>query len=264
LPIVKRSTLPECSKPRLPAHQGARKRLTWLLCAGLVAYLGCGSDSSRPARTTAAKTAPKPDFEQLRLLTSPNDGVSLQGGIKPGHWTGVVVEDVANNFDFRGELTLELLDPRGQPLEVEGTPYRLQTKRPVKLPKEQMRRLDATLFLPASAAKPKLLAHEIDTQTIPQFSVASRLFAGAAGREFAAVRATVNAMPDFQFFFVVLAHEPLSYRWLLKQQFVTDPCGEVLLDPNTLRPEAQYRVIAPLAKQRPALPAHALAWTPVA
>ena len=82
--------------------------------------------------------------------------------------------------------------------------------------------------------------------------------------EFAAVRATVNAMPDFQFFFVVLAHEPDSYFWLLGQRFMKDPCGKAIWETASLKPEPQYRLIMPPSDKRPALPAQALAWTPIA
>ena len=235
-----------------------------LLCAGIPGCSGCSSEPPGNPKQQAARAQAKPDFEQLRLLTSPNDDVSLQDGIKPGHWTGIVVEDLANNFDFRGQLTLELLDQRGQPLDLTGTPYRVQTKRPVTLPKEQRRRLETTLFLPTSAVAKKPADELLGIETIPQFSAASRLSSDTSGLEFAAVRATVNAMPDFQFFFVVLAHEPENYRWLLKQPFIKDPCGQVFFDAASPRPEPQYRLIMPPPDKRPSLPAQALAWTPIA
>ncbi|HEX4150004.1 MAG TPA: hypothetical protein VHY20_13490, partial [Pirellulales bacterium] len=216
-----------------------------LACAGIPGCGGCSSSKTNRAKKPAAKAPPKQDFEQLRLLTSPNDGISLQDGIKPVHWTGVVIEDVANNFDFRGQLSLELLDQRGQPLDLTGTPYRLQTKRPVTLPKDQRRRLENLLFLPTSALAEKPPDDAFTPFTIPQFFAASRLASDTSGLEFAAVRATVNPMPDFQFFFVVLAHEPDSYHWLLGQRFIKDPCGKAPWETASLKPEPQYRLIVP-------------------
>ncbi len=84
---------------------GATLLVVMLLCAGRAGLRRLQFGAFGPIQEAGDKAPPKADFEQLRLLTSPNDGISLQDGIKPGHWTGVVVEDVANNFDFRGQLT---------------------------------------------------------------------------------------------------------------------------------------------------------------
>ena len=118
------------------------------------------------------------------------------------------------------------------------------------------------MFLPTSALQ-KPPDDGVTPFTIPQFFAASRLASDTSGLEFAAVKATVNPMPDFQFFFVVLAmtQNVIAGCW--------DNVSSKILRPMTwetpsLKPEPQYRLIVPPSDQRPGLPAQSLAWTPIA
>ena len=94
-----------------------------VLClAALLALPGChgctktelpDSEAALKARMDAAlkeKEKPKPDFDPIRLTIVPQktDGKEVARRlVKPGHWTAVVEETKANNFDFTGQLYAE-------------------------------------------------------------------------------------------------------------------------------------------------------------
>ncbi|HEV3138193.1 MAG TPA: hypothetical protein VGZ26_09815, partial [Pirellulales bacterium] len=55
---------------------------------------------------------PKPPFDRMKVFVEPSDkeAISISRRVKPGHWTGLLVETKANHFDFSGDLDSSALD----------------------------------------------------------------------------------------------------------------------------------------------------------
>ncbi len=157
--------------------QGVRLACAVLAAAVLAVPLaGCGgaaktSEEARKELERLKKEKPKPPFDQMRVFAEPNershtppkvldkDGkekepegqIIVRNAIKPGHWTGVLVEAKANLFDFSGELVSEPRDNQQRLLDLEGSPFSLVTARPAVLPKGQKKSLEAMFFSPPSS-----------------------------------------------------------------------------------------------------------------
>ena len=70
---------------------------------------GCGkpaADAKAELEKLKKKEKPKPPFDRLKVFVEPSDkeALSISHRVKPGHWTGVLVETKANHFDFSGDL----------------------------------------------------------------------------------------------------------------------------------------------------------------
>jgi hypothetical protein len=236
------------------------KRMTRLICTGLllmlVAFLpGCGG-----CRHVRAKTAEeiekeelekkreeeernKPDFEAKYFASRPPIGQVAAGYYaKPGHWTCVALEDVkANHFDFVGEFELTATDSSGAPLRIGDTPYELTICRDMALAKKQVKSLESAVFIPRGGKS------------------ASTAYSFKAGRavEFPPERLTA-LMPSWQYHFVVLARTPEAYRYVERLDSVSPPSGFRDLT------RSYYRVAMVGTDRRPALPSHANQWTSIA
>ena len=131
-----------------------------LLCLSAPGCRGCRSDlpEGRDLEKQGKKPEkPKPDFEQLKFAVVPNDKKSPPRFIKPGHWTSITYEALANNFDFSGRLRTESVDGTNNPIPLPGTPFQFATTRPALLPKGQKKLLETTLFVPQGYSQSQLL-----------------------------------------------------------------------------------------------------------
>jgi hypothetical protein len=226
----------------------------WLLAAlASLALPGCGGCRDDAAEKEKEKEAalkrekPKPDFETLKFATRPTGPVALTA-IKPGHWTGAALDLRANNFDFRGQLVLQLIDPMaGGALELDPkSPFLLETSRPAVLPKGQRRFLECELFCPRD--------HTGNTMAV------ARLLAARSGVDSFGDRFALELMPAHQYHLVVLARSPDRYEFVNYLDTVRPPGGDVFSTNHNWH----YRVERPAPKERLPLAGNVLGWTSIA
>ena len=132
-----------------------------LALAALPCFSGCGDKSAADAKKELEqhkkKEKPKPPFEPLKVFTEPNERsftdpkdlesqTPARNAIKPGHWTGVLVEAKVNNFDFGGDMLSEPRDNQQSLVDLEGSPFGLVMSRPAALAKGQKKTLEAIFY----------------------------------------------------------------------------------------------------------------------
>ena len=114
-----------------------------------------------------------------------------------------MLDDVkANNFDFLGDLDLEVRDEKAQ-LPLFATPFELTVSRQVALPKGQPKSLDSVFFLPQNAQRSSLQCK----------------LSGRSGRTAFETPLPLSRMPSYQYHFVVLARIPEQYGFLDRDRF---------------------------------------------
>jgi hypothetical protein len=208
---------------------------------------GCGRNADALSKSEDEKRAfelekkkeekPKPDFQFRQLNTLPNPVDRVERAIKPGHWASGVLEAVANNYDYRGQLAIE-------PLDLDQMPFRLGTARGVVLPKTQRRDLDL-LFFPPVGVNPRSMGAELQS---PRGALVYR------------ERFPLTRMPDHQYYLIVLARTPERYMFLRDMDFVRVPRATL----NMPGVDAHFRTLMPLINRGAPLPASLLAWTSTA
>lgn len=222
-----------------------------LLASLLLGMPGCGGcqDSVTADRDALEKKLeeekkerekPKPPFEPGKMVTQPN-GLLIdrpESAIKPGHWTNVTFEMLANLDDFSGELVTD-------PFQLEGMKFELGTSRPVQLPKGQAKHVEVTLYVPAGRGSRM---------------ITKRLLTSRYGREVLLETHPTTMLPAHQFYFVVLAERPDSYGFLRDTDSVNPPTGDWSSEANA----AYYRVLLPHVGDRVPLPSNPLTWTSIA
>jgi hypothetical protein len=231
------------------------------LAAILLALPGCSGCNKDPAALKAElekaeaekkkKEAEKPkdDFDRGNLGTYPTPNRPLSNSCKQGHWTSAVLVDMkANNFDFHGDMDLEMLDGQSHPQPLLATPFELSTSRQISFPKGQAKRFDSVFFVPQNAEK-----------TTAQCKISAR----GGGRTVAEIPMLLARMPSYQYHLVVLSRIPEQYGYLNKPEarfFSVTPYVKDI--DNNLEP--YYRVTYLSGEKQPALPKHASLWTSIA
>jgi hypothetical protein len=239
--------------------------LAFVVALAVAATSGCWSSQSPPqAKKDSEKqkqTKPKPPFEPLRVFTEPNERSSFDPknkenqrivtALKPGHWTGVLVQAKANLFDFNGTLETTAQNAQRKRIDLGNTRFRLATARPAVLPKGQQKTLETFFFAPrpsddASSKASTWIDNRLDDST------------GGSEREYTDL---VAHMPGFQYYMVVLARESGRYRYLKVLGSVRPPTefwGTQVEDTS------YYRVLFPQLGKPLALATQTLGWTSVA
>jgi hypothetical protein len=234
----------------------------WLLVLMLIALpmSGCGGCSDDPAEQQAAKDAAekkkkeeeakkkkeeekkKADFDVGQPMIVPFRAENPSRGVKPGHWQAVSQAMKTNNFDFIGEVDCELLLKTSDGREV-LPPARIATSRPATLPKGQQRYLEIPFFVPPTEpARPWIITD---------------LKSRGGGSVIQSSGTPLEVMPPYQFYFFVLAREPIRYRQSLDR---LDAIRGPIIDGRFV----YYKLIVPPLEKQIALPAHPLAWTSIA
>ncbi len=228
--------------------------LAMLLVCGALSLSGCGGCSGSgsdvdptptPATAKDGKQKKKPDFEEPRIAAQPNPPNSQRPIVaaKPGHWFGSVEWIKANNYDFNGDLETAAVDRADSPFDLPGTPYRIVQTRQVTLEKGKAKYLETFGYLPPSAA----------AEGIPEFS--SRLQQRGVGVTTLERRKPIERMPDWQYYFVVLAREPDLYKELDRT---------FAISPHHLPISASYRVARLPPSDYVPLPSQLVGWTSIA
>ncbi|MEX0675832.1 MAG: hypothetical protein WD063_02075 [Pirellulales bacterium] len=243
----------------------------WLACLlvctvalGAAATGGCSRWNPAEAKKDLEKLKekkPEPPFEQLRVFTEPNERSSLDPrqkenrriitAIKPGHWTGVLVQTKANRFDFSGRLMSEPQDSQQRPIDLESSRFRLSTSRVVALAKGQRKTFETLFFAPRPGPE----------ATSPGSTWIGNSLYDARGQAGPESSDHVAHMPSFQYYMVVLAREAGHYRYLKVLDSVRPPLE---FTGSNVEDASYYRVLFPNLGERLALPTHPLCWTSIA
>jgi hypothetical protein len=191
------------------------------------------------------KERPKPDFDVARLRVQPadSDKTPYLPAAKAGHWLSVSRKMTANNFDFVGSMLADVamnVDNRMTPLELDQQPFSLSSIRNTVLPKGQTRYVDQTLFIPRSVHKPMIRDTLENRGGTPVFAPESE---------------SLNPMPAYQYYFLVLAREPSRYKSLGSRDALVGPSGGL---------SGYYLFNAPRVDKYIPLPSNPLAWTSTA
>jgi hypothetical protein len=225
---------------------------------------GCSrSDPAAPKESLAEAETKKPltPFEPLRVFAEPNEQSSLDAerkeeqriinAVKPGHWTGVLVQAKANQFDFSGSLASVPQDARQNPIDLERTPFQLSTTRAVALPKGQQKTLETLFFAPRPSPNSAIKASTW---------IGSRLY-DPSGREELASADYLAHMPSFQYHMIVLASDSSRYRYLKVLDSVRPPTEFASAGADDT---SYYRAQFPAVGRPLALSTQALCWTGIA
>jgi len=239
----------------------------------LVATLGCGGCDSNPdalqgTQNDAEKKNGKSDRENLekwevsppRALVGPEPQAVIDPQtkaktippkplvLKPGHWTATVQDMKANYDDLVGQVSTTLIDKNSQPVRLLRTPFTFRVTRPVALAKGRPKRIASELFVPEQTTGARLRTDLLSANTGPIEN-----------------RQTLNTMPSYQYYLVVMAEEISRYGFLKVADAVQAPWEET----TTLlfgegSPDPHYRVV--LADAAKALPItdNMLTWTSIA
>lgn len=239
------------------------RRLAWLLVGmSLLAMLpGCGGCGCLRAKTQAEldqeslerdrlaeleKERQKPPLDVGFLCSEPIDARQKTNNFycKPGHWTAAMLPAKANHEDLFAELELAVIDERGQPRGLTGTPYTFSTQRDVALQKKTPKQLQSQVFFPLIAEK---------TRVIPRITArgGGRLYEGPA---------QANPLLAHQYHWVVLASEPERYTYLDQLDSYHLP-KDLMLEAGA---HDLYRLVFQKAEKQTSLPGQSLFWTSTA
>ncbi len=268
------------SSPRNSRGLWMRLVMLGLCLATLAALPGCGGcrktpeeiqaekqkkEAERRAKEDERKKKKKPDLETGALVSLPHAWGADDCPYKPAHWTTTNVEAKANNFDIWGDLEMGVVDRRGKPVALPGTPYTSIGSRDVALPKGRLKSLESILYVPAAAPDARSASPRLNAQ------VRVRITARKGGRGVHEVqygprrsiegRQGAYAMPSYQYHFVVLAQWPQSYKYLEGLDSTKNPWDLSPMGDSSL---AYYCVHLMTAEKRTSLPPHALCWTSIA
>jgi hypothetical protein len=247
---------------------------------------GCDNKNTADARKELEKLKnkkaekPKPPFAQMRVFSEPNERAftdakdqekqnqtTIRNAIKPGHWTGVLVEAKANNFDFSGELYSEPRDNQQRLVDLEGSPFRLAMSRPAALAKGQKKSLEAIFYASplggtiqkSDVADSNFYVEQPGGDRRTNTWIYNQLRSPQSGIESPPDSDLLPHMPSYQYYVYVLARDSARYRFLKVLDSVRPP-GES----ESSVDDANYRVLCPQVRPPLALPAQPLCWTSVA
>ena len=190
---------------------------------------------------------PKRDFDVEQLRLQPTDETTAQLYVKPGHYVQATQDVIANNFDFSADLHTASVDKSGNPLAVPQTPFAMEATRPAALPKGNIKRLEASYFVPR--------------MTTPQTVwLKSELRSKGGRRMVTRIRPTLRMAPH-QFRFLVLSDHADRYGYLKAMDAVDAPWRE--FDSTEARLHF-YRVLLPTIEDHVPLPSDSFSWTSIA
>ena len=176
--------------------------LLFLLLPLIVGCEGCRNDSADPKDDEEKEQAALSDFTPRPSFVFPADEKPGANAVKPGHWLTASQSLKSNKFDSRGELVSQATTTnsnieRGQKSTTE---YGITSRRPVVLPKGQMRRFDYRLLAPTPMSANQ-----------PRMTVGSRFISTGRGTFFDTGRQPFDVMKPQEYFFVVLSSRPQRF-----------------------------------------------------
>ncbi len=247
---------------RCRRHDRPRRAAAFWLCLLMLFTLplsgcgGCSDDSpeqvakdqaekkkkEEEAKKKKEEEKKKPDFDIGQASVEPSGGDTLSLGVKPGHWQAITQGMKTNNFDFLGEMTCEL-SLKSIEGRVPQVAMQIASSRPAVLPKGQQKYFELPVYVPKSDGGRPWVTTELRSR--------------GGGSVIQSGGTPLVTMPPYQFYFFVLAREPIRYRQSLDR---LDALRGPLFDGRY----AYYRLIVPPIDKHFSLPSHPLAWTSIA
>jgi len=230
----------------------AVRPVRWLLLGCLLFVAGCdGCRISKPVtdKPKDEEEEKKEDFESQELQVLPTDKNMAAYGAKPGHWYSLRHELKANQGDFQGELAAYGATRDRQRFRVGDSPFSLQSRRPVVLPKGQGKAFEQACFVPHQAARSR------------QVWLYSDLQSNYGGMAQVAQSQLANRMRPYQGFLVVLARRPDAYGYLKTMESIRPPTDE--MDVGEV-PGDYVTVLNDAAGPTVLLPSWSMMWSSVA
>ena len=222
-----------------------------LLCLPLV--IGCEGCRRDPnADSEEQEQAPLEDFTPGQPLAFPADLNAAGGGIKPGHWMGASQSLKSNKVDARGELLSEA-SASGSNFQTgvqEGVDGELPTRRPIVLPKGQMRRFDYRILSPSPGIGDQQRSY-----------LSSRFVSSGRTTFFDTGRTPFAVLQSEEFFFVVLTERPERFAKFQVSDWVRPYRDELAF---TKDQRANYRIVFPPTKDLLPISETMLDWTSTA
>ena len=182
-----------------------------------------------------------------RLVVQPGEARAEVQAVKPGHWATGTERMRAIYQDFVGESATSVVNGQGEAYSVDGTPFVLESTRPVTLAKCQPKEVATTFLAPQSGRA---------------MQVRSELVERGFGRS-SRTQVPVARMPSYQYYFVVLAKEPNRYVLVKTLDSVNVPWDGELESDDTEDP-LHYRVVSLAVDRTIPLPDNPLTWTSIA
>ncbi len=229
---------------------GYPRRLGWLLLlvSLLVGQVGPASaqqsaneqlnkvlaETEAAAKTKEERQRPPIEFFRSQLL--PNDVLPYA---KANHWAMMSFELRSNHADYEGVL-------QSTPVPLLDQPQQVSFKRDARLVKGQRSRINLPLFLPSI---PKELVFQ--------------LMRPEAIREDEAWAAPFRVLEPHQMLIPVLTKNPNDTYSRWNQFRAVFPSSGTKSEPVTYERQRYYRLVLPLELDKPLLPGHPLAWTPI-
>lgn len=257
-----------------PPHSNSAEGNRWrpwvlvLLTLVAVATPGCGGcrpetpqeRAAREQREIEEAEARRKELEEKKKTPpleisapapQPNRTDSPLALVKPGHWMAATQAMKANEDDWVGEATLQIVDRKNQPLPLDRTAFALRSERDVALAKGELKQVESTFYVPAAESK-----------------LSSRTTLRERGASLAAPPSSlfVQQMKAHQHHLVVLATEPRRYDFIAAMRSVKAPFKsdyEAAIS-DAIPHERQYIVVAPTIDQEIPLPENPLCWTTIA
>ena len=237
------------------------------------------ADETKKKKLKTKKKSKKPDFDFSILETLPcqieidkRQSVEKQqtkrfrpppkiGLVKQGHWVSAMQRMLANHRDHSAKLATTVRPRSGDPPGLPRSGFRLESTRPVSLPKGQNKYIESIFLIPYHGEGddgPSDLGR-------PPIAIVSRLRHRLAGSDLFSKSQAFRQMAASEFFFYVLARRPGDYQFLVRL-----PSTKVVDERSDGfdSQETYYRIVLPPSmgdRLAPVtLPANPLTWTSIA
>ena len=206
--------------------------------------------NGRIANRTSKSRSRKPDFESEPLQLLPRDESIVGQVFKPGHWLSVDQQLKSNSSDFYGQLDGRVVDPTNQPISLTNSPFRIDSRRMVSLPKGQAKNFELTYYPP-----------DVPNSRM-RLGLQSELRPAVGGLVRDTQQQTATRLLPHQNYLVVLARRPDSYGFLKTLDAIKQPTGQMTLE--AVATTSDYAVVLPAAGKRVPLPSWPMMWTSIA
>ena len=180
----------------------------------IVGCEGCRRDRESITDPEQEKLAAQEDFTAKVPIAFPGDINPISGGIKPGHWLTASQPLKSNKADARGELfaRASVSSESLQSGETRTIDSPIPTRRPIVLPKGQLRRFDYRMLAPIP-----LSSDESKSYLSSRFVSSGRSVFYDSGRQ------PFNVLAGHESFFVILTNRPERFAKFQVAYWVEPP-----------------------------------------
>jgi hypothetical protein len=196
----------------------------------------------KEARELALKTEKQDETLKFRM-----DPAFRYNKTKLGHWVGIDISAVANNFNADGNLDAKCVSIN-RPVPIDHTDYWVSTTRPVGLPKGEWKKFETSVFLPRR------------DQSVSNANIQLDFGRSVGGIPMHSKVDPINLMKSYQYHMVLLSTRSDSLKFLSFMDCIKLPAGS-----NDYGVTPEFYLVVPTKKDDPIpLPRQALNWTTIA